>query len=144
MLGAVGAGMVALTGCSTGPSAGSGTGGDGVTTGTSNQTAAPSTTAPPDPSRVDLPLADERLPMQHTAETFRDGVQSGGQPKDGIPSIDEPRFWSAADADAFRGSLKTVTDNAEEAFDLLRLALAEPRFEEADVERVRAAVEEVI
>lgn len=41
--------------------------------------------------------------------------------------------------DAFRGSLKTVTENAEEAFRLLRLALTDPRFEDDAVERMKAA-----
>ena len=40
--------------------------------------------------------------------------------------------------DALGGSLKTLTANADEAFELLRLALLEPRFDEDAVERVRA------
>lgn len=43
-----------------------------------------------------------------------------------------------ASADTYGGSLKTLTRHADEAFDLLRLALAEPRFAQADLERVRA------
>ena len=46
-----------------------------------------------------------------------------------------------ASVDGFYGSLKTVTDNADEAFDLLRLALTEPRFDADAVERMRAAVQ---
>lgn len=42
--------------------------------------------------------------------------------------------------DHFRGSLRTLEDNADEAFDLLRMALTSPRFDAADVERIRAAV----
>ncbi len=45
-----------------------------------------------------------------------------------------------AGVDAFYGSLKTVTPNADEAFDLLRLALTEPRFDADAVARMRAAV----
>ena len=45
-----------------------------------------------------------------------------------------------AGVDAFYGSLKTVTANADEAFDLLRLALTAPRFDAEAVERMRAAV----
>lgn len=45
-----------------------------------------------------------------------------------------------AGTDAFYGSLKTVTANADEAFELLRLALNEPRFDPEPVERMRAAV----
>jgi zinc protease len=40
--------------------------------------------------------------------------------------------------DAVGGSLKTLTANADEAFELLRLALVEPRFDKDAVERVRA------
>ena len=40
--------------------------------------------------------------------------------------------------DALGGSLKTLTANADEAFELLRLALAEPRLDEDAIERVRA------
>lgn len=46
----------------------------------------------------------------------------------------------SARADSFQGSLKTVTDHAEEAFALLRLALTEPSFDTDAVERMRAAV----
>lgn len=45
-----------------------------------------------------------------------------------------------AAVDGFYGSLKTVTDNADEAFELLRLALTAPRFDADAVERMRAAV----
>jgi zinc protease len=43
-----------------------------------------------------------------------------------------------AGPDAVGGSLKTLTGSADEAFELLRLALVEPRFDEDAVERVRA------
>ncbi|NBC34308.1 MAG: insulinase family protein [Alphaproteobacteria bacterium] len=45
-----------------------------------------------------------------------------------------------ARADAFQGSLKTVTTHADEAFGLLQLALTAPRFDADAVERMRAAV----
>ena len=45
-----------------------------------------------------------------------------------------------ADRDYFAGSLKTLTRNSEQAFELLRLALAEPRFDLPDVERVKAQI----
>ena len=41
--------------------------------------------------------------------------------------------------DAFFGDMKTVTAYADEAFELLRLALTEPRFDPAPVERMRAS-----
>lgn len=40
--------------------------------------------------------------------------------------------------DAIGGSLKTLVKHADEAFELLRLALAEPRFDADAIERVRA------
>jgi len=42
--------------------------------------------------------------------------------------------------DYFRGSLRMLTENRDEAFDLLRIALTQPRFEADDVERVRAQI----
>ncbi|WP_245326941.1 M16 family metallopeptidase [Bradyrhizobium sacchari] len=42
--------------------------------------------------------------------------------------------------DHFRGALRTIEDNADEAFELLRIALTSPRFDAADVERIRATV----
>ncbi|KRR07971.1 M16 family metallopeptidase [Bradyrhizobium valentinum] len=42
--------------------------------------------------------------------------------------------------DQFRGSLRMLKDNRDEAFDLLRMALTSPRFDAPDVERIRAAV----
>src|SRR3954462_7542580 len=42
--------------------------------------------------------------------------------------------------DYFRGSLRMLRDNRDEAFDLLRMALTSPHFEGADVERIRAQV----
>ncbi|WP_237481106.1 M16 family metallopeptidase [Lichenibacterium dinghuense] len=45
-----------------------------------------------------------------------------------------------ADRDAVSGRLKTLSRSVEEAVDLLRLAVAEPRFDEDAVERVRAQI----
>jgi zinc protease len=42
--------------------------------------------------------------------------------------------------DHFRGSLRMLRDNRDEAFDLLRIALTSPHFESSDVERIRAQV----
>src|SRR6478735_7661936 len=42
--------------------------------------------------------------------------------------------------DTFRGSLRMLKDNKDEAFDLLQMALTSPRFDAADVERIRAQV----
>src|SRR5204863_1296574 len=42
--------------------------------------------------------------------------------------------------DYFRGSLRMLKDNKEEAFELLHLALTSPHFEPDDVERIRAQI----
>jgi zinc protease len=42
--------------------------------------------------------------------------------------------------DYLRGTLRTLTETRDEAFDALRLALAEPRFDPAAVERERAQI----
>ncbi|WP_426411887.1 M16 family metallopeptidase [Bradyrhizobium ganzhouense] len=46
----------------------------------------------------------------------------------------------SASRDTFRGSLRMLRDNKDEAFDLLRSALTSPHFDAADVERVRSHV----
>ncbi|WP_246666814.1 M16 family metallopeptidase [Bradyrhizobium guangdongense] len=47
--------------------------------------------------------------------------------------------FSAA-RDTFRGSLRMLRDNKDEAFDLLRSALTSPQFNTVDVERIRSQV----
>ena len=42
--------------------------------------------------------------------------------------------------DYFRGSLRMLKDNKDEAFDLLRMSLTSPHFESSDVERIRSQV----
>lgn len=46
----------------------------------------------------------------------------------------------SASRDSFRGSLRMLRDNKEEAFDLLRMALTSPHFDGVDVERIRSQV----
>jgi zinc protease len=46
-----------------------------------------------------------------------------------------------AGRDSFTGQLKTVTEHRERAFELLRLALVEPRFDPEPVERIRNQVQ---
>lgn len=45
-----------------------------------------------------VPTADEQLPLPMSPEQLRENAQSGGPPKDGIPSIDDPRFIEPGDA----------------------------------------------
>ncbi|HSH57376.1 MAG TPA: DUF3179 domain-containing protein [Halomonas sp.] len=48
-----------------------------------------------------LPTVDPpKVPVAHSFEAFRQAVRSGGPGKDGIPSIDRPRFHSADAADS--------------------------------------------
>lgn len=42
--------------------------------------------------------------------------------------------------DNFRGSLRMLKEHRDEAFGLLRLALTQPRFDSADIERIRAQI----
>ena len=46
----------------------------------------------------------------------------------------------SATRDYFRGSLRMLKDNKDEAFDLLRMALTSARLDEADVERIRSQI----
>jgi zinc protease len=45
-----------------------------------------------------------------------------------------------AGLDQFSGSVRTLTENRDTAFDMLRLALSQPRFDEEPVERIRAQI----
>jgi zinc protease len=42
--------------------------------------------------------------------------------------------------DSFRGSLRMLRDNKEEAFELLRTALTSPHFDKSDLERIRSQI----
>jgi len=46
----------------------------------------------------------------------------------------------SAGRDTFRGSVRTLKENQDEAFELLRLAMNEPRFDQDAVERIRAQI----
>ena len=46
-------------------------------------------------------------------------------------------FGFTATRDYVAGSVRTLTENQDEAFDLLRLAVTAPRFDASDVERIR-------
>jgi zinc protease len=45
-----------------------------------------------------------------------------------------------ANRDNLRGSIRTLSENRDQAFELLRLSLTAPRFDGQEIERVRAAV----
>lgn len=46
--------------------------------------------------------------------------------------------------DTFRGRMRSLTRHRDEAFELLRLALVEPRFDREPVERIRSQIQTVI
>jgi zinc protease len=46
----------------------------------------------------------------------------------------------SATRDSFRGSLRMLKDNKDEAFELLRMALTSARLDDADVERIRSQI----
>ena len=46
----------------------------------------------------------------------------------------------SATRDYFRGSLRMLKDNKDEAYDLLRMSLTSPHFDQTDVERIRSQV----
>jgi len=94
-LAAAAATAASLAGCtSAGPSIAADAGSEGAESTTSG---ADATTA----GRVEagIPLAGSTLPVEYEFEELQSEVRSGGPPKDGIPSIDEPSFWSADEAD---------------------------------------------
>ncbi len=46
----------------------------------------------------------------------------------------------SASRDNFQGQVKTLTENSDAAFEMLRTALTDPRFDEEPVERIRAQI----
>lgn len=57
-----------------------------------------STTAPPPVNEI-VPVAEEQLALPMSPDDLRDEAQSGGPPKGGIPSIDDPTFVDPAAID---------------------------------------------
>ncbi|WP_439025704.1 DUF3179 domain-containing protein [Haloarchaeobius sp. DT45] len=104
VLTAAGGGLAGLAGClgsgggNTATVGGGGGGGGG--SGAGSDTTAADTSA--DPTKgggspgTAVPLADDRFVVEYDYATLNDWVRSGGPPKDGIPSIDEPKFEAAS------------------------------------------------
>ncbi|WP_255198912.1 DUF3179 domain-containing protein [Halorarius litoreus] len=83
------AGLAAVAGCSSRtPASGQG----------STPTPTDTTGTVPPAGDASVPTADERLPLPTSPAKLREAARSGGPPKDGIPSIDDPKFVAAADA----------------------------------------------
>lgn len=55
-----------------------------------------------------LPLSDETLHVGWDRQTLRENIVSGGPGKDGIPSIDQPKFVDASTADQTLGDASRV------------------------------------
>jgi zinc protease len=75
----------------------------------------------------------------------------GGLLDEGAGDLDSQAFHSKLDdlaisfgfeagMDAFHGHVKTLTANRDVAFDLLRLSLTQPRFDQEAVDRIRAQI----
>ena len=94
-------GAASLAGCLGGRQAGGG--GDGSTDTPAADTRIPAEertpretrTPTPEPSGSPPPTADTRLTLPREPSGIEDRAVSGGPPKDGIPSIDDPTFVSA-------------------------------------------------
>jgi len=102
-------GVTALAGCVGGDGATGGAGTDRSQSSATTNCDAPETTggsptpAPVGPTTGDslwpFPTASERLPLPMSRADLRAESRSGGPPKDGIPSIDEPAFVDVDGAD---------------------------------------------
>jgi hypothetical protein len=89
-------GVTALAGCLGGSGPGSGSTPGGTPTGTSSPT-----TDGGGSNSVGPPTTETVLPLPMDASAIQDEAVSGGPPKDGIPSIDQPQFVSASDANSW-------------------------------------------
>ncbi len=108
-------------------------------------------------------LREPAIPFISLAFYFEGGAAQDPEGRDGLSNMaaglldegagpyDSKAFRSAlednairlsfdADRDGFSGELKTLNDTREFAFELLRLALTEPRFDEEPVERIRGQI----
>ena len=108
-------------------------------------------------------VRDETLPMFSMEFGFRGGATQDPEDKAGVANLaaslldegagdlDARAFHERLEAraiglhftavrDTLRGSLRTLAENRDEAFELLRLALSAPRFDAEAVERMRAGV----
>jgi zinc protease len=116
------------------------------------------------PGGVEAWLVEDHLnPIVSLDLAFRGGTALDPEGKDGLANLaaglldegagplDSQAFQTrladlsirlsfSAAPDTFRGTLGTLTENRDAAFELLRLALTEPRFDPEPVERIRAQI----
>jgi zinc protease len=85
---------------------------------------------------------------QDPSEKAGVATMAAGLLDEGAGDIDSKKFHERIEAKAIEigftatrdyvaGSLRTLTENQDEAFDLLKLALTAPRFDAEDIERIR-------
>jgi len=105
-------------------------------------------------------VEDHSNPILSVSLAFRGGAALDPQGKEGLATtvaalidegagdLDSQAFQGrledlsislhfSAGMDSFTGELRSLTENRDTAFDLLRLALTEPRFDDEPVERIR-------
>lgn len=116
------------------------------------------------PGGITAWLVEERsIPMLAVEIHFRGGASLDPEGKEGLANLlsglldegagdlDSQAFQGRledlaislsfdAGRDGFSGSVRTLTENTDEAFRLLRLSLTEPRFDPEPVERIRSQV----
>jgi zinc protease len=106
-------------------------------------------------------VEDHSIPVLSVKIAFRGGAALDPEGKDGLATmtaalidegageLDSQAFQGRLDdlsidlsfdanLDSFEGTLRTLTENRDAAFDMLRLALTEPRFDKEPVARIRA------
>jgi zinc protease len=107
-------------------------------------------------------VEDHKLPLIAMQFAFRGGVEQDPSPKQGLANLttelltegagpyDAAAFQQklsehsiqlrfAASRDQLEGGLKTLSADRDLAFDMLQIALTKPRFDQADIDRQRAA-----
>lgn len=108
-------------------------------------------------------VEDKTIPLIAMNFAFRGGSAADPEGKDGLAhflsgmldegagDLDSAAFQQRVQAksikfsfdagrDEFRGSLQTLSEHRDEAFDLLRLALTSPRFDQEPLERIRGQI----
>ncbi|ERG99674.1 MAG: protein of unknown function (DUF3179) [Haloquadratum sp. J07HQX50] len=70
-----------------------------ISSPTSSESSSQSTPAGSGRIEAVIPQASKPLPLPSTPEAIRNEARSGGPPKDGIPSIDDPHFITPAEVD---------------------------------------------
>ncbi|MFB6360766.1 MAG: hypothetical protein ABEH59_05530 [Halobacteriales archaeon] len=88
------AGLASVAGCLGGGSASDGGSQPTDATDSPSPTAAPTSTA----AGSGPPTASSSLPLPMSGDELRQEARSGGPPKDGIPSVDDPSFTNAEQA----------------------------------------------